>query len=160
MRRAIRISNTDYKFSVTRNNCETLANTIAYGVPKLEQLNRFNRASAVMVDVTVGRGQRRQGERAIYEGRAQGRSYTADEFHKFLEGKRVFSSPEGKNLARQYDSYFKGYNLDAQNAPDYMGLISPSELWSRINTYEPPMRVQAMSNYLFALRTLKEMAAN
>ena len=160
MRRAIRISNTDYKFSVTRNNCETLANTIAYGVPKSEQLDRFNRASRVMVDVTVGRGQRGEGERAIYEGRAQGRSYTAADFAKFLEGKRAFSSPEGKNLARQYDAYFKGYNLDARNAPDYLGLISPSELWSSINTYEAPVRAQAMSNYLFALRTLKEMAAS
>jgi hypothetical protein len=160
MRRAIRISNTDYKFSVTRNNCETLANTIAYGVPKSEQLDRFNRASRVMVDVTVGRGQRRQGESAIFEGRAQGRSYTAADFSKFLEGERAFSSPEGKNLARQYDTYFKGYNLDARNAPDYLGLISPSELWSSINTYEAPVRAQAMSNYLFALRTLKEMAAS
>jgi hypothetical protein len=158
MRRAIRISSTDYKFSVTRNNCETLANTIAYGVPKSEQLDRFNRATKVMVDFTVGRGQRREGERAIYEGRAQGRSYTAADFSKFLEGERAFSSPEGKNLARQYDTYFKGYNLDARNAPDYLGLISPSELWSSINTYEAPVRAQAMSNYLFALRTLKEMA--
>ena len=160
MRRAIRISNTDYKFSVTRNNCETLANTIAYGVPKSEQLDRFNRASRVMVDVTVGRGQRGEGKRAIFEGRAQGRSYTAADFSKFLEGERAFSSPEGKNLARQYDTYFKGYNLDARNAPDYLGLISPSELWSSINTYEAPVRAQAMSNYLFALRTLKEMAAS
>ena len=160
MRRAIRISNTDYKFSVTLNNCETLANTIAYGVPKSEQLDRFNRASRVMVDVTVGRGQRREGESAIFEGRAQGRSYTAADFSKFLEGERAFSSPEGKNLARQYDTYFKGYNLDARNAPDYLGLISPSELWSSINTYEAPVRAQAMSNYLFALRTLKEMAAS
>ena len=160
MRRAIRISNTDYKFSVTRNNCETLANTIAYGVPKSEQLDRFNRASRVMVDFTVGRGQRGEGERAIFEGRAQGRSYTAADFSKFLEGERAFSSPEGKNLARQYDTYFKGYNLDARNAPDYLGLISPSELWSSVNTYEAPVRAQAMSNYLFALRTLKEMAAS
>jgi hypothetical protein len=158
MRRAIRISSTDYKFSVTRNNCETLANTIAYGVPKSEQLDRFNRATKVMVDFTVGRGQRREGERAIFEGRAQGRSYTAADFSKFLEGERAFSSPEGKNLARQYDTYFKGYNLDARNAPDYLGLISPSELWGSINTYEAPVRAQAMSNYLFALRTLKEMA--
>ena len=158
MRRAIRISSTDYKFSVTRNNCETLANTIAYGVPKSEQLDRFNRATKVMVDFTVGRGQRREGARAIFEGRAQGRSYTAADFSKFLEGERAFSSPEGKNLARQYDTYFKGYNLDARNAPDYLGLISPSELWSSINTYEAPVRAQAMSNYLFALRTLKEMA--
>ena len=158
MRRAIRISSTDYKFSVTRNNCETLANTIAYGVPKSEQLDRFNRATKVMVDFTVGRGQRREGARAIFEGRAQGRSYTAADFSKFLKGERAFSSPEGKNLARQYDTYFKGYNLDARNAPDYLGLISPSELWSSINTYEAPVRAQAMSNYLFALRTLKEMA--
>jgi hypothetical protein len=158
VRRAIRISSTDYKFSVTRNNCETLANTIAYGVPKSEQLDRFNRATKAMIDVTVGRGQRREGERAIYEGRAQGRNYTAADFSKFLEGERAFSSPQGKDLARQYDTYFKGYNLDAQNAPNYLGLISPSELWSSISTYEAPVRAQAMSNYLFAARTLKEMA--
>jgi hypothetical protein len=158
VRRAIRVSSTDYKFSVTRNNCETLANTIAYGVPKSEQLDRFNRATKAMIDVTVGRGQRREGERAIYEGRAQGRNYTAADFSKFLEGERAFSSPQGKDLARQYDTYFKGYNLDAQNAPNYLGLISPSELWSSISTYEAPVRAQAMSNYLFAARTLKEMA--
>ena len=158
VRRAIRVSSTDYKFSVTRNNCETLANTIAYGVPKSEQLDRFNRATKAMIDVTVGRGQRREGERAIYEGRAQGRNYTAADFSKFLEGERAFSSPQGKDLARQYDTYFKGYNLDAQNAPNYLGLISPSELWSSISTYEAPVRAHAMSNYLFAARTLKEMA--
>jgi hypothetical protein len=158
VRRAIRVSSTDYKFSVTRNNCETLANTIAYGVPKSEQLDRFNRATKAMIDVTVGRGQRREGERAIYEGRAQGRNYTASDFSKFLEGERAFSAPQGKDLARQYDTYFKGYNLDAQNAPNYLGLISPSELWSSISTYEAPVRAQAMSNYLFAARTLKEMA--
>jgi hypothetical protein len=157
VRRAIRVSSTDYKFSVTRNNCETLANTIAYGVPKSEQLDRFNRATKAMIDVTVGRGQRREGERAIYEGRAQGRNYTAADFSKFLEGERAFSSPQGKDLARQYDTYFKGYNLDAQNAPNYLGLISPSELWSSISTYEAPVRAHAMSNYLFAARTLKEM---
>jgi hypothetical protein len=158
VRRAIRVSSTDYKFSVTRNNCETLANTIAYGVPKSEQLDRLNRATKAMIDVTVGRGQRREGERAIYEGRAQGRNYTASDFSKFLEGERAFSSPQGKDLARQYDTYFKGYNLDAQNAPNYLGLISPSELWSSISTYEAPVRAHAMSNYLFAARTLKEMA--
>jgi hypothetical protein len=158
VRRAIRVSSTDYKFSVTRNNCETLANTIAYGVPKSEQLDRLNRATKAMIDVTVGRGQRREGERAIYEGRAQGRNYTAADFSKFLEGERAFSSPQGKDLARQYDTYFKGYNLDAQNAPNYLGLISPSELWSSISTYEAPVRAHAMSNYLFAARTLKEMA--
>jgi hypothetical protein len=153
VRRAIRISSTDYKFSVTRNNCETLANTIAYGVPKSEQLNRFNRVSKTMVDFTVGRGQRREGERAIFEGRAQGRNYTAADFSKFLEGERAFSSPEGKNLARQYDSYFKGYNLDARNAPNYLGLISPSELWSSINTYEAPVRAQAQSPHTLPLPT-------
>jgi hypothetical protein len=158
VRRAIRVSSTDYKFSVTRNNCETLANTIAYGVPKSEQLDRFNRATKAMIDVTVGRGQRREGERAIYEGRAQGRNYTASDFSKFLEGERAFSSPQGRDLARQYDTYFQGYNLDAQNAPNYLGLISPSDLWSSISTYEAPVRAQAMSNYLFAARTLKEMA--
>jgi hypothetical protein len=158
VRRAIRVSSTDYKFSVTRNNCETLANTIAYGVPKSEQLDRLNRATKAMIDVTVGRGQRREGARAIYEGRAQGRNYTAADFSKFLEGERAFSSPQGKDLARQYDTYFKGYNLDAQNAPNYLGLISPSELWGSISTYEAPVRAQAMSNYLFAARTLKEMA--
>jgi len=157
VQRAIRISNTDYKFSVTRDNCETLANTIAYGVPKSDQLNRLNRVTKTMLDISVGRSQRRTAGGAIYAGRAQGRNYTATEFSKFLEGERAFSSPQGKDLARQYDIYFSNYKLDAKTTSDYLGLVSPSELWNTIVTYEPAIRARAMGDYIFTMRTLSEM---
>jgi hypothetical protein len=155
VKRAIRIAGTDYKFSLTKDNCEALANGIAYGVPESEQLQRFRRATRAVVDVGVSRGQRREGREAIYQGRAQGRGYTATEFVTFLQGQREFSSPAGKDLARQYAQYFEGSRLDAERAAG--GLISPDELWSRIKTYGPAVRAQAMADYLLIQRSQVEM---
>jgi len=155
VRRAIRIANTDYKFSLTRDNCETLANGIAYGVPESEQLQRFRRATRVFVDVVVSRGQRREAREAIYQGRARGRSYTAREFVTFLEGQREFSSPAGKELAKQYAQYFQNSRLDAEAATN--GLISPDELWSRIKSYGPALKARAMADYLLIQRSLLEL---
>jgi signal peptidase I len=155
VKRAIRIAGTDYRFSLTRDNCEALANGIAYGVPESEQLQRFRRATRAVVDLGVSRGQRREGREAIYQGRAQGRNYTATEFVTFLQGQREFSSPAGKDLAKQYAQYFEGSRLDAERAGG--GLISPDELWSRIKTYGPAMRAQAMADYLLIQRSLVEM---
>jgi len=155
VKRAIRIAGTDYKFSLTKDNCEALANGIAYGVPESEQLQRFRRATRAVVDVGVSRGQRREGREAIYQGRAQGRSYNATEFVTFLQGQREFSSPAGKDLAKQYAQYFEGSRLDAERATG--GLISPDELWSRIKTYGPAVRAQAMADYLLIQRSMVEM---
>lgn len=155
VRRAIRIANTDYKFSLTRDNCEALANGIAYGVPESEQLQRFRRATRAVVDVGVSRGQRREAREAIYQGRAQGRSYTAHEFVTFLEGQREFSSPASKELAKQYAQYFQNSRLDAANARS--GLITPDELWSRIKSYGPAVKAQAMADYLLIQRSLLEL---
>ena len=156
VRRAIRISNTDYKFSLTRDNCEALANGIAYGVPESEQLQRFRRATRAVVDIGVSRGQRREAREAIYKGRAQGRSYTAREFVTFLEGKREFSSPSGKDLARQYAQYFQDSRLDAEGSL-MLGLISPEKLWSQVKSYGPAIRAKAMGDYLLIQRSLVEM---
>ena len=155
VRRAIRIAGTDYKFSLTRDNCEALANGIAYGVPESEQLQRFRRATRAVVDVGVSRGQRREAREAIYQGRARGRSYTAREFVTFLEGQREFSSPSGKELAKQYAQYFQNARLDAARAAD--GLISPDELWSRIKSYGPALKAQAMADYLLIQRSLLKL---
>ena len=155
VRRAIRIAGTDYKFSLTKDNCEALANGIAYGVPESEQLQRFRRATRAVVDVGVSRGQRREAREAIYQGRARGRSYTAREFVTFLEGQREFSSPAGKELAKQYAQYFQNSRLDAATASN--GLISPDELWSRIKSYGPALKAQAMADYLLIQRSLLEL---
>ena len=155
VRRAIRIAGTDYKFSLTKDNCEALANGIAYGVPESEQLQRFRRATRAVVDVGVSRGQRREAREAIYQGRARGRSYTAREFVTFLEGQREFSSPAGKELAKQYAQYFQNSRLDAATASN--GLISPDELWSRIKSYGPALKAQAMADYLLIQRSLLEI---
>jgi signal peptidase I len=156
VKRAIRIAGTDYKFTLTRDNCEALANGIAYGVPQSEQLQRFRRATRAVVDVSVARGQRREAREAIYQGRAQGRSYTASEFVTFLQGRREFSSPAGKELAQQYAQYFKGERLDAEYAA-LRNLISPDELWSSIQAYGPAVRARAMADYLLIQRSLTEM---
>jgi len=156
VRRAIRIANTDYKFSLTKDNCEALANGIAYGVPESEQLQRFRRATRVVVDVGVSRGQRREAREAIYQGKARGRNYTAREFITFLEGQREFSSPAGKELAKQYAQYFQNSRLDATGESN--GLISPDELWSRIKPYGPALKAQVIADYLLIQRSLSEMS--
>lgn len=156
VRRAIRIAGTDYKFSITQDNCEALANGIAYGVPESEQLQRFRRATRAVVDVSVARGQRRQAREAIYRGRAQGRSYTAKEFVTFLQGQREFSSPAGKELAKQYAQYFQNARLDTEDG-NFQGLILPDALWARIKPYGPAMRARAMADYLLIQRSLLEL---
>lgn len=156
VKRAIRIAGSDYKFTITKNNCEALANGIAYGVPESEQLQRFRRTTRAFVDVAVSRGQRAEARRAVYEGRAQGRSYTAEQVVAFLRGQREFSSPEGKKLAEQYEQYFSSARKDAVSSTP-AGLISPDDLWSQIKTYGPAMRAQAMADYFFIQRTMLEM---
>jgi hypothetical protein len=37
------------------------------------------------------------------------------------------------------------------------GLISPDELWSRIKSYGPALKAQAMADYLLIQRSLLEM---
>lgn len=155
VKRAIRIADTDYKFSITKDNCEALANGIAYGVPESEQLQRFRRATRAMVDVAVSRDQRREAKEAIFQGRAKGRNYTATEFLTFLQGQREFSSPTGKELAKQYTQYFEGSRLDAQQTRG--GLISLDELWSRVKSYGPAVKAQAMADYLLIQRSMMEM---
>ena len=139
VKRAIRIAGTDYKFTLTKDNCEALANGIAYGVPESEQLQRFRRATRAVVDVAVTRGQRREAREAIYRGKAQGRSYTAAEFVTFLEGKREFSSHVGRDLSEQYSQYFQSARTDAADGGAF-GLISVDELWSRVKPYGPAIR--------------------
>jgi hypothetical protein len=156
VKRAIRIAGTDYKFTLTKDNCEALANGIAYGVPESEQLQRFRRATRAVVDIAVTRDQRREAREAIYRGKAQGRSYSAAQFVTFLEGKREFSSPIGRDLSAQYAQYFERSRTDAEDAPT-LGLIPVSELWSRIESYGPVIRAQAMGDYLFLQRTLVEI---
>jgi len=156
VRRAIRIAGTDYKFTLTKDNCEALANGIAYGVPQSEQLQRFRRATRAVVDLSVTRGQRREAREAIYQGKAQGRSYTAAEFVTFLEGKREFSSYVGRDLSEQYSQYFQRARADAEDG-GARGLITVDELWARIKPYGPAIRAQAMGDYLFLRRSLLEM---
>lgn len=157
VRRAIRIAGTDYKFSLTRDNCEALANGIAYGVPESEQLKRFKVATRAAVDVSIGRNQRREGKRAIYEGRAQGRNYTAKEFVSFLEGQREFSSYAGKELAQQYAHYFKDSRVDQEEGMSF-GLVTPEALWEKVKSYSAPIKARAMADYLLIQRSLAELA--
>lgn len=147
VRRAIRIAGTDYKFSVTRDNCEALANGIAYGVPKSEQLNRLRVATKVAVDNTVGRSQRRAARQASSKGKAKGKNYSASEFVDFLRKQDGFASEDARDLARHYSFYFQGTRRDA-DSPEYGGLITPDELWTRIQSLQEPLRAQAMAEYL------------
>jgi len=156
VRRAIRIAGTDYKFTLTKDNCEALANGIAYGVPESEQLQRFRRATHAVVDLSVTRGQRRQAREAFAKGKAQGQNYSAAQFVSFLQGQKEFSSHVGRDLSQHYSQYFEQGRTDADGAPT-LGLISVDQLWDRIKPYGPAVRAQAMGDYLFLQRTLEEM---
>lgn len=154
VRRALRTVGTDYKFSLTRDNCEVLANSVAYDTPRSQQLERFTRVTRAVADSTVGTRQRV----GMAVRRAQGQRVT-----KALTAKQIlqrlnrddstFITKEGRDLARlQYSQYFNdSAKLDA-TAPLPSILLSPEELWSRIKDYDDDKKAVAMRDYLLVTR--------
>jgi cell wall-associated NlpC family hydrolase len=154
VRRALRAVGTDYKFSLTRDNCEVLANSIAYDTPRSQQLERFTRITRAVADNTVGTRQRV----GMAVRRAQGQRKTAaltatQILQRLNRDDNTFITKEGRDLARaQYSQYFNNSaKLDAA-APLPSILVSPEELWKRIKDYDDDKKAVAMRDYLLVTR--------
>ena len=146
VRRAIRIAGADYKFTVTKDNCEALANSIAYNTPESEQLKRLRITTKLLLDNTIVRSQKRQARQALKRKKAEGRSRTASEFIEFLKGEQEFANAEGAKLRAQYSHYFTSERKDATTAE--IGLISEEQLWAIIKDYGSAIKAQAITDYL------------
>jgi hypothetical protein len=153
VRRALRAVGTDYKFSLTQDNCEVLANSIAYDTPRSQQLERFKRLTRGVADSTIGVRQR--AGMAVRRARGQ-RKTTALSAQQILQrlskDDNSFLTDEGRDIARNHYSQFfeSGAKLDA--APMPPALISPDQLWDRIKDYDDDKKAIAMRDYLLVLR--------
>jgi cell wall-associated NlpC family hydrolase len=153
VRRALRAVGTDYKFSLTRDNCEVLANSIAYDTPRSQQLERFKRLTRGVADSTIGVRQRAGMAIRRARGQRKTKALTASQIlQRLSRDDNTFITDEGKTLARtHYSQYFEsGAKLDA--APMLPALISPDQLWNRIKDYDDNKKAITMRDYLLILR--------
>ena len=153
VRRALRAVGTDYKFSLTRDNCEVLANSIAYDTPRSQQLERFKRLTRGVADSTIGVRQRAGMAIRRARGQRKTKALTASQIlQRLSRDDNSFITDEGKTLARAHYSQFfeSGAKLDA--APTPPALISPDQLWNRIKDYDDNKKAIAMRDYLLVLR--------
>ena len=154
VRRALRAVGTDYKFSLTQDNCEVLANSIAYDTPRSQQLERFRRLTRQVADSTIGVRQRAGMTIRRARGQRKTTALTASQILQRLgRDDNTFITDEGKTLARTHYSQFfeSGTKLDAA-APLPPALISPEKLWERIKDYDDDKKAIAMRDYLVVLR--------
>lgn len=154
VRRALRAVGTDYKFSLTQDNCEVLANSIAYDTPRSQQLERFRRLTRQVADSTIGVRQRASMTIRRARGQRKTTALTASQILQRLgRDDNTFITDEGKTLARTHYSQFfeSGTKLDAA-APLPPALISPEKLWERIKDYDDDKKAIAMRDYLLVLR--------
>jgi hypothetical protein len=162
VRRALRAVGSDYKFSLTRDNCEVLANSIAYDTPRSQQLERFKRLTRQVADGTIGARQRTIGAIRRARGQRVTPALSAKQIvDRLRKDDRSFLSSAGKDLAMaHYSQYFEGNSkLDAAT-PMPATLIKPEELWSRIKDYDDNKKAVAMRDYLLVLRLALDTNAN
>jgi len=162
VRRALRAVGSDYKFSLTRDNCEVLANSIAYDTPRSQQLERFKRLTRQVADGTIGARQRTVGAIRRARGQSVTPALSAKQIvDRLRKDDRSFLSSAGKDLAMaHYSQYFEGNSkLDAAT-PMPATLIKPEELWSRIKDYDDNKKAVAMRDYLLVLRLALDTNAN
>ena len=154
MRRALRAVGTDYKFSLTRDNCEVLANSVAYDTPRSQQLERFTRLTRRVADSTIGARQRTGMAIRRARGQRVTKALTAQQIlQRLSRDDNSFITEEGKALAKaHYSQFFEaGAKLDAAT-PLPESLISPETLWKRIKDYDDDKKAVAMRDYLLVTR--------
>jgi hypothetical protein len=154
VRRALRAVGTDYKFSLTRDNCEVLANSIAYDAPRSQQLERFKRVTRRVADSTIGARQRAGMAVRRARGQRKTKSLTASQIlERLSKDDTSFITEEGKKLARSHYNQFFDSNtkFDAARAMP-AGLITPEKLWDRIKDYDDSRKAVTMRDYLLVLR--------
>jgi len=154
VRRALRAVGTDYKFSLTRDNCEVLANSVAYDTPRSQQLERFKRVTRQVADSTIGVRQRAGMAVRRARGQRKTKALTASQIlQRLSKDDNTFLTDEGKTLARTHYSQFfeSGTKLDAAT-PMPAALVSPDQLWNRIKDFDDNKKAIAMRDYLLVLR--------
>ena len=158
VRRALRSVGSDYKFSLTRDNCEVLANSIAYGTPRSQQLERFTRVTRAVADSTIGVQQRTVGTIRRARGQTVTKALTAKQIMARLErDDSTFLTTEGKTVAgAHYKQFFAdGTRFDARY--DALGeLLTPAQVWSKIKDYDDLQKAIAMRDYLLLVRLASE----
>ena len=158
VRRALRSVGSDYKFSLTRDNCEVLANSIAYGTPRSQQLERFTRVTRAVADSTIGVQQRTVGTIRRARGQTVTKALTAKQIMTRLErDDSTFLTTEGKTVAgAHYKQFFaEGTRFDARY--DALGeLLTPAQVWSKIKDYDDLQKAIAMRDYLLLVRLASE----
>jgi hypothetical protein len=158
VRRALRSVGSDYKFSLTRDNCEVLANSIAYGTPRSQQLERFTRVTRAVADSTIGVQQRTVGTIRRARGQTVTKALTAKQILTRLErDDNTFLTTEGKTVAgAHYKQFFaEGTRFDARY--DALGeLLTPAQVWSKIKDYDDLQKAIAMRDYLLLVRLASE----
>lgn len=154
VRRALRAVGTDYKFSLTRDNCEVLANSVAYDTPRSQQLERFKRVTRQVADSTIGVRQRAGMAVRRARGQRKTKALTASQIlQRLSKDDNTFLTDEGKTLARTHYSQFfeSSAKLDAAT-PMPAALVSPDQLWNRIKDFDDNKKAIAMRDYLLVLR--------
>lgn len=154
VRRALRAVGTDYKFSLTRDNCEVLANSVAYDTPRSQQLERFKGVTRRVADSTIGVRQRAGMAVRRARGQRKTKALTASQIlQRLSKDDNSFITEEGKTLARAHYSQFfeSGTKFDAAKAMP-AGLITPEKLWARIKDYDDSKKAIEMRDYLLVLR--------
>ena len=154
VRRAIRAVGSDYKFSLTQDNCEVLANSVAYDTPRSQQLERFKRLTRVVADSTIGARQRAGMAVRRARGQRKTKALTAQQIlQRLSKDDSNFLTNEGKQLAQtHYSQFFENTTkLDAAS-PMPAALISPEALWERIKNYDDNKKAISMRDYLLVLR--------
>lgn len=154
VRRALRTIGTDYKFSLTRDNCEVLANSIAYQAPRSQQLERFKRVTRQVADGTIGVRQRTAGALRRARGQTLTRALTSKQIlDRLSKDDSTFLTNEGRAIATSHYSQFfnEGSKLDSLDAVTQT-LLTPEQVWQRIKDYEVNARAVAMRDYLLLVR--------
>jgi len=154
VRRALRAVGTDYKFSLTRDNCEVLANSIAYDAPRSQQLERFKLVTRRVADNTIGMRQRAGMAMRRARGQRKTKALTSSQIlERLSKDDNSFITQEGKKLAlSHYNQFFESTTKFDAAAAMPAGLITPEKLWDRIETYDDDKKAIAMRDYLLVLR--------
>ena len=181
VQRALRVVGESYDYTMVKNNCETLANSIAYGTPRSSQLEQLTKFSRVALANTQGRI---ESAKTAYKlrrvGETERQNDATDLIKKLAASDTAFGNSYGKELARDYYTQFfldgsKHYNrrqtlagrranaqgrLRRTDAAQPGTLLSPEAFWNNIKGLEPARQKVLIRDYLVVARFTGAQPAN
>jgi hypothetical protein len=172
VQRALRAVGNSYDYTLVKNNCETLANSIAYGTARSSQLEQLTTFSRVVLSNTVSRAQSTKTAFELKRAGEPWRSNSAkDLIKKLATSDNTFGNGYGKELARDYYTQFfldgsKHFNRRqtlASRRTNAQGrlrrtdaaqpaLLSPEAFWNNIKDLEPARQKVLIRDYLVTAR--------